>query len=299
MLNTMTRQAIIPPGLARGPFTRGSAVGLATPDDLRGPSYQRLLRGVYAPSGPVTHRERILAARQILPAGAVLAGASALWAHGVHLADPEAPAEFVLPPGTKVRNREHVRVRRDLLAPGEVVNLDLGPTTTPARTVFDLARAGVPYDVVPLIDALVAATSVRREQIEAVAAAHPGARWLRRIPPALDLVDAGAESVRESQLRLLIVEAGLPRPTTRFTILTPKNEFVARVDLAWPRYRVVVEYDGAYHDEKNQIVRDRARLNAIRQAGWTVLVVDAAQFARPDAMLGLIRSVLVTAGWHG
>lgn len=291
-------QATVPPALSRGPFSRRQGLTVTSADTLRGPAFQQLFRGVYRSAGDLTHLDWILAARQVLPPDTVLAGRSALWAHGVTLADPATPVEVILPPGSRARNREHLRVRRDGLLPDETVVLALGPTTTPARTVFDLARAGTPFDVVPLIDALAAATGVTRAQVEAVAAAHPGARRLRRIGPALDLVDRGAESVRESQLRLLVVAAGLPRPVTGFVIRTRDGHFVARADLAWPQYRVILEYDGAYHDEKSQIVRDRARLNAIRQADWTPIVVDAAQFARPETMLAMVRSVLVTAGWR-
>lgn len=290
--------APVPRVLLRGPFSRRQGLDVVTADRLRGPAFQHIGRGVYAAAGPLTHNDRILAARQVLPPESVLGGVSALWAHGAHVVDPDVPVEVVLPPGTHLRNREWLRVRRDLLLPEEITTLALGPTTTPARTAFDLARAGVPYDVVPLIDALAAATDLTRAQVDAVAGMHAGARWMSRLAPALDLVDRGSESIRESQLRLRIVSAGLPRPRTRYVIRTDDGRFLARVDLSWPEYKIVIEYDGAYHDAREQIIRDRARLNALRQAGWTVIVIDAAQFARPEEMLALIRSVLVTAGWH-
>lgn len=289
----------VPPALSRGPFTRRQGLAVVTADRLRGPAFRSLGRGVYCAAGrEVSHLDRIVAARQVISSEAVLGGISALWAHGVQVADPDAPAELVLPPGVRARNREHIRLRRDLLLPDEIVTLALGLTTSPARTAFDLARSGIPYDVVPLLDALVAATDVRRDQVEAVASAHPGARWMSRLAPALDLVDGGAESIRESQLRIVLAEAGFPRPRTRFVIETSTGRFVARVDLAWPEFRIVIEYDGAYHDERGQVIRDRARLNAIRQAGWTALVIDAAQFARRDPMLAMIRAVFANAGWR-
>ncbi len=295
----MTRPAAVPAALSRGPFTRTQALDVISPDTLRGPSYQRMLRGVHRRAGDITHLDRILAARQVLPGDAALAGLSALWAHGVELAKSTAPVDVILPPGNKARDRSHLRIRRALLPPGETVTLALGPTTSAARTAFDLARAGAPLDTVPQLDQLVRATGVTRTQVLAVSAAHPGTRWLSRVRPALDLVDPRAESVRESQLRVACMAAGLPRPVTQHIVRTAEGGFVARVDLAWPELRVALEYDGAHHDERDQVVRDRARANAIRRAGWTLLIVDASQFARRDEMLTMIRAVLRTAGSPG
>ncbi len=292
----MTRPSPIPDRFSDRVFTRAEAMRVISADDLRGPSYQRVLRGVYCPAtDEISHTDRILAAMQVMPPGTVLAGRSALWNMGVQLADPEDPVEVIVPPGATVRNRSEIHVRRDLLLPGEVMGGALGRMTNPARTAFDVARSGPPLQTVPLLDALARRTRLRPEHVLAVAAAHPRARWLSRIAPALDLVDPGAESVRESELRVVIALGGLPRPKTQHKIFTPEGRFVARVELAWLLLRVACEYDGAYHDDPAQIRLDRARLNAIRRVGWTPIVIDAAQFARRDDMLALIGAMLEQA----
>lgn len=293
----MTQPNSIPTELAAGPFRRADGLRLVSADDLRGPSYRRMLHGVYALAGQGTYADRIRAALAVLPEGAVLAGTSALWSWGVRLADATTPVEVIVPRDSRARGRPEVRLRRDRLSPDEVIPRPLGPTTSPARTAFDVARSGPPLQTVPLLDALVRQTVLRADAVQAVAAAYPRARWSSRVEPALALVDPAAESVRESELRVLLVQAGLPRPVTQHVVRTAAGRFVARTDLAWPRWRVACEYDGAHHDERAQVVRDRARLNAMRRAGWTVVVVDAAQFARREEMLGMIRSVLVAAGW--
>ncbi len=291
----MPSRLAVPPPLLDEPFTRAEALRFIGPDTLRGPSYQRLLRGVHRTAGELTHLDRILAARRVLPGDAVLAGLSALWALGVELATASTPAEAIVPALSGARNRTHLRVSRAVLGHGEVAVLDLGPTTTPARTAFDLARSGEPIDAVPLLDALVRQTGVTRAQILEVTAVHPRARWLSRVDRALDLVDQRSESVRESQLRVACAEFGLAKPVPQFVIRARNGEFVARVDLAWPELLVALEYDGAHHDEREQILRDRARANAIRAAGWTLLAVDARQFARRVEMLEMIRGVLRAA----
>lgn len=284
----------VPPELAGGPFRRDAALDQVSDEILEGASYQRLLRGIHAVAGPITHEDRIRATRLAVPA-AVLGGISAVWVHGGDVAWPDEPVEIVLPRDRRVRSREYLNVRGDELLPAEVMSSRFGRVTTPARTAFDVGRHDDPLRAVPLLDALVRATGLTRQQVEDVTSQHSGARLIRRLPEMLDLVDAGAESVRESQLRVILVEAGLPRPVTQHTVRTSDGLFVARVDLAWPELRVIVEYDGSHHDDPRQIARDRARLNALRAAGWTVLVVDRAQFARRDQMVAMIRRVLQSA----
>lgn len=87
-------------------------------------------------------------------------------------------------------------------------------------------------------------------------------------------MDPGAESPQESRLRVRIVVAGLPPPVTQY-VVERDGRFVARVDLAWPEYRVAVEYDGVWHAESDQIHRDRRRLNRLLGSDWIVLHVTA------------------------
>ena len=282
----------LPEDLAHGPFTRATALRHLTPAQLRHPRYRRLLRDVYLARSEITYEDRIAGALLVLPTGAVLRGRSAMWAHGVRLAGAEDAVEVTIPDGRRLRQRDGLRIFTERLAENEVVVTPLGLATTPARTVLDTARGPDPRVSVPLLDALVSATGVTREGVEAVASAHPGLQGIRHIGRALDLVDPGAESPRESLLRVVLVTSGCPAPVTQLTIVNGAGEFVARVDLGWPRIKVAVEYDGAYHDDPRRVARDRARLNALRAAGWTVFVIDRAQLARPDDVVAMLRPVL-------
>lgn len=293
----MSRPLRVPPELTRGPFTRATALRHVTARQLRHPVYRVLTQGVYIVTENLTHGDKIRGARLVLPAEAILVGRSALWALGVDLADAADLVEVCLPADSRVRRRDLLHVTSERIHGAEVVHTRWGPATTPARTAFDLARREDPLVNVPLLDALVRATGVRRREVEAVAGTHAGVRWLTRIGPTLDLVDEGAESYRESLLRVLLVLAGLPRPRTQVRVYNEIGQFVARVDLGWVELRVAVEYDGVYHDAPAQVAQDRARLNALRAAGWTVIVIDRKQLARPDEVVELIRRVL--AGRHG
>ncbi len=254
------------------------------------------MRGAHSCAGlDVTHAQRIRAARAVLPADAVLGGLSALWAWGVEVASDDELVEVVLPPARRVRNRAQVRVHGAVLRAQESVQSVWGPMTTPARTAFDLGRRGPLRQSVPLLDALARTTGVTADDVDHVARAHRGARYLTRLAPALAEMDGRAESARESLLRLLVAEAGFDRPVPQYTIVDFRGRFVARVDLAWPELRLALEYDGNHHDDPTQIVLDRRRLNALHACGWRVLVIDRHQFRDEARVVGMIREMRLTA----
>jgi very-short-patch-repair endonuclease len=67
---------------------------------------------------------------------------------------------------------------------------------------------------------------------------------------------------------------------------------VARVDFAWPERKVAVEYDGLWHAEPGQFAKDRRRLNRLREAGWTVVFVTAADMHRRAELVARIAAAL-------
>ena len=62
---------------------------------------------------------------------------------------------------------------------------------------------------------------------------------------ALTDVRAGVRSPRETLLRLTLQRAGLPEPEINWTLRDARGRAVAELDLAYPRWRVAPEYDGA------------------------------------------------------
>ncbi|MFI7585912.1 hypothetical protein ACIB24_02410 [Spongisporangium articulatum] len=137
----MRRPRPAPHALASGPFTLATGRAHETVDRLAGPAYRSLGRGLrQAAHLPVTFETRIAAMRQVLPAEAVLAGRAAAWVHGVRDASAEQRVEVILPRPGQVRARPGLVVRAEVLAPQEVLMTRFGPTTTAARTAYDLAR---------------------------------------------------------------------------------------------------------------------------------------------------------------
>jgi hypothetical protein len=91
----------------------------------------------------------------------------------------------------------------------------------------------------------------------------------------LPLVDGGAASPKETWLRLLIIDAGLPAPTTQIPV-HERWRLVGVLDMGWEKYKVAVEYDGDQHrTSRCQYVRDQQRLRKLEAMGWIIIRVIA------------------------
>ena len=202
----------------------------------------------------------------------VLAGLAAAALHGSGWIDDDEPVEMIWrnphPPAGIITRCP--RVDADELA--RVAGL---PVTTPARTAFDLARQLPTGEAVARLDALKRATSFSLEAVLLLAKRHPGARGLRRLRSALPLVDAGAASPKETWLRLLLIKAGLPAPSTQIPV-QENWHCIGVLDMGWEKYKVAVEYDGDHHrTNRRQYARDQWRLRKLEELGWIIVRVIA------------------------
>ncbi|NJC69468.1 hypothetical protein HC031_07000 [Planosporangium thailandense] len=299
----MPRTPRRPADLAGTLFLGSAAVadGLLTPADLRSRAWQQVLHGIYADAAvPLTHRHRCLAvARFVMPPGGAVAGRSAAYLYGAELVTATDPVEVLVPRTSCVR-MARVSTHVAHLDTAETHLLDGIPVTTPLRTCWDLAQwCADPVERVVWIDALAARGAVALPDLTAYARAGAGRRGWRRLLDAARLADAGAASPQESRLRVRLVLAGIPRPQTQ-VVITRDGRFVARTDLAWPEYRVAVEYDGVWHAESpGQIHADRRRLNDMIAAGWVVLHVTAKRLRDDfDGFVRELRTVLRAREGH-
>lgn len=266
------------------------AAGLLTERQLRGSSWCRLLQGVYVHRDvPVTHALRAEAATVLLP-GAVVTGRSAAVLWGVDLAGPEDDVEVTLPPGSHMVRVLGLCSRRAALPAGDVRRRRGLRVTSPAATALRVAGVLGQDAAVAAVDQLIAAGVVDLDEVRryVAGARGPGSARGRRVAA---LADGLAESPPETRLRLLIGRSRLPDPVAQFRVLHA-GRFVARVDFAWPERRIALEYDGLWHAENGQFARDRRRLNALREAGWSVVFVTAADLRDPTALIARIGRAL-------
>jgi hypothetical protein len=86
------------------------------------------------------------------------------------------------------------------------------------------------------------------------------------------MTDAGAGSPRESWLRLLLMDAGFPRPVTQIPV--SDGYPTVFVDLGGDEPKIGLEYEGAHHQsDRRQFVRDIGRYDMFEELGWLMIRV--------------------------
>jgi hypothetical protein len=133
-----------------------------------------------------------------------------------------------------------------------------------------------------------------RQQLAAAIGRRRGAADLRQ---ALARARTGASSPRETLLRLVLVDGGLPEPVLDYDVVAPDGAFVACLDLAHPEWKVGYEYDGAGHRTQAQFERDIAKGEWLAELGWRVLHITARDFRRPEQdVVRRARAALIRQG---
>ncbi len=221
----------------------------------------------------------------------VLAGLAAAALHGAKWIDDDEPIELIWrnphsPAGVITRNQR--------IEPDEVTRVAGLPVTSLPRTAYDLARQLPTAQALARLDALMRATPFSVEDVLLLTKRYPGARGLRGLRAALPLVDGGAASPKETWLRLLLIDAGLPVPATQIPVHEDWR-LLSVLDMGWEKYQVAAEYDGDQHRaDRRQYVRDQARLRKLAELGWIVVRVIAED--RPEQVVQRVRAALTRRG---
>jgi len=181
------------------------------------------------------------------------------------------------------------------LADGETARVAGLPVTTPARTAYDLGRYLPRGQAVARLDALMRATPFSTDEVLLRAQRNPAARGVRRLRSILHLV-GGAASPKETLLRLLLIDAGLPTLTTQIPVVDGYRA-LAMLDMGWPEFGVAVEYDGDQHrSDRRQYMKDQWRLRKLAELGWIIIRVIAED--KPEDVIERVRRALLARGWR-
>jgi very-short-patch-repair endonuclease len=267
------------------------AEGRLTRDQLRTLSYRRLVQGVYAdPALALDHQLRCRGVALLLPRGAAIGGHSAAAWYGAPFAGAHDPVTVVRAPDLEWKGPRQVRVHRTDLRPEDVIMRDDVPVTTALRTAWDVAALESIGTAVAALDAMVRAESVTLDQLTAMAEQGTGRWGVTRVRRTAPLVDPRADSAPESRVRVALVLAGLA-PVPQFRV-EHRGVQIAQVDLGFPDARLAVEYEGAYHFDGDQIVRDDARYARLRAAGWTVIRLTSTDLRDLDAVVARVRAAI-------
>lgn len=293
-------RAPLPTRLRGRVFTRGQALAAGlTASQLRGPRVRRVFRGLYCDPAVSDQVEALLtAALHLLPAGSAIAGLHAAALHGLPLpllTDRHAASialRVCVPVSvTRKNHRVGLDVRWTELPAAHVQVVQGIRTLAPARLLLDLAADGWGRDdLVALVDAALhnhRVTAAQLAEVLAWAARRRGCRLARLV---IGLADAGAESPMETRLRLIIIDAGLPKPLTNRPV-KDRGRTVAWPDLSYPEWKIAIEYDGADHAGSARRARDEWRRVELRERGWTVLTFTSHEVLKaPEVVVARVRA---------
>lgn len=237
--------------------------------------FVRLFPDVYVPADmPLTLELRSEAAWLWTRRRAVVAGLAAAKLHGVKWVRDSEPVELIW---DNFRCPRGVITRAETLLDGEVKTVAGLPVTTASRAAFDLGRRGHLRTAVARVDGLMRFAGVTKSELIELAARHPHVKGLRQLDRVIRLADRGAESPRETYLRMLINDtAEFPPLVTQIPVLRPDGVSHFYLDMGWSDLKIAVEYDGDDHlSDPRQVADDILRLEYLHQQDWIVIRVIA------------------------
>jgi very-short-patch-repair endonuclease len=273
------------------------ASGTLTRQALRA-RYVKVHQNVYAPKGlELTPCDRAHAAWLWSRREAVLVGRSAAAMLGAKWLPSDEPAELAR---SQFRSPKGIVAHSGAIADDEIMKVRGIPCTTAARTAYDIGRRMPMSESIIRVDALVNATRLPVSAVKSIADRYPGARGIRRLRAALDLVDGGAESPQETRLRLLLVRSIEPRVVTQIPVRDDRGRVRRRIDMGYPEWMVGVEYDGEQHfDDAEAYANDIMRLEFLANRGWTIVRVSSRQLRdERREIIARVRRALVANGMH-
>jgi hypothetical protein len=225
---------------------------------------------------------------------AVVAGLAAAALHGSSWIDDDIPVELIW---RNTHPPDGLIVRNERLGDDEITRVAGIPVTTRVRTAFDLARRFERGEAVARLDAHMRVQSFSMEDVLLLAKRYPGARGLRRLREVLPLVDGGAASPQETRLRLLFIDAGLPRPTTQILAVEGRGRLVRALDMGWEEFMVAAEYDGDQHrTSRAQYAKDVRVYPKLQRIGW--LVIRVLKEDSDEDIIERARMALLSRGWR-
>jgi len=177
----------------------------------------------------------------------------------------------------------------------DIVVLDGVPVTSPARTWCDLAASGLRrHEVVAAGDRILwredplgTLSDLRR-----ALARYEGRRGSRLMRDALPVLTTGSGSPRETWLRIVVIDAGLPAPVVQVEVVNRWGRVIGHCDLGWPELKIGIEYEGEHHrTNPEQWAYDIRRYREMEEAGWRIIRVTAADLADERARAELVRRI--------
>lgn len=290
----MPPRPFLPDELLHRPFSQreGLALGL-TVHKLNGSTWRRVFPTVWAHRDhEMTGNDWIAAATLAMPARAQLSHVSRLRALGLDI-DEVKPVHFTVSGDLHLDMDGVFLHRTEVLPPLDDVGV------TPAAAFIQYCATARMIDAIKVGDWLLHHRHVTMLEVAELARRdhwRPGARQVRRVLPHLD---AASRSLKESEVRVLLVFSGLPAPEANVSLVIA-GELIGIVDLLIRCVMLALEYEGRQHAESiSQFNRDIHRYAAFRRHRVEYLQITNEMLERPKVMVQRVHARMVELGHDG
>ena len=285
-------------------FSVGSALDAgATRDRLRARDLARPFTGGRAREEPHDLRSRAVALVPLLHPGQYFSHTTAAELQSLRMPERRLPPHLHLtyPHAHRAMRRPGVVGHKTLRAT-RVVRLDGGiPVSAPLAAWCESAPLLSVDELIAMGDGLVRRRSpvATLDDLRDAVRSRAGQRGAARLRLALPHIRSGTDSFRETLLRLVVVRGGLPEPEVNPPLTDRRGVVIAHGDLAWLRYRVVLEYEGRQHaEDAQQFAIDIRRLDDLAAEDYRVIRVDLRLLRDETTLLAKIAEALIKGGWR-
>lgn len=269
-----------------------------TPRQLNRRGLKRRACGVYTSRTDIDHRELLLARARTVP-DSVIASKSAAYLYGFRTIEPAELYLYTLS-NRRVQQKESVQLR-SVLGQSDYRYVDGQLITTPERTFLDLGCVLSAQELVYVADGLLAyhrpsrANEVRidRDILTEYVVNARYHRGKKKCLEALEKAEVGSDSVKETELRLLLADYGLTGFTLNPVIRDEWGNYICEPDLADFEKKVSVQYEGFHHGSLAQMRKDDERRRRTELLGWREVRIFAADLYQFVAYQGDLVPVAV------
>ncbi|GGO88940.1 hypothetical protein GCM10011584_17150 [Nocardioides phosphati] len=291
-------------GLPQGlqiPVPVGSTGAGPTQSTARSAAWDRKARGFYLPAGSEVDavEQRILNAAPHLPPLGAFTGWAACRLHGAAFHDGLGRDGITrLPVPIAVGTRGWVRRRAGLAyslfgLDATAIQVAAGvPVTDPVRATYDaMLAADSLVEAIVELEKSVMGRIASIEQVRDFIEAKRGTQGVRQAREAAQLASEFSRSPQEVRTRFIAERvARLPALLVNATAYTLDGSRIGEVDLAEPTSGLVVEFDGADHEEQPRRHGDAIKLERLRAAGAEVLRVTTPMLGEPEGLVATMRA---------
>ncbi len=190
------------------------------------------------------------------------------------------------------------------LADADVVHGSRVVSTSPERTWCDLAS------VLSLDELIIAGDFLLKRRLplsspaklQAAVARMSGRRGVLKAREAMEWIRERTDSAKETEIRLLLLRAGLPEPAINCAVLDANSAYLEEPDMTYPKFKIALQYDGGHHISEDQRRWDISRDERIIEVGWRVLKLTQLDLNQPHgggepSVVSRTRAALIQRSW--